>query len=614
MKKEYKNFGRVKISSYIYYVIMRKDKRHMKKQELVLKEIFSERGMDSVRRHIVKNIVGDYIHPTKPLVSAIGTSGGKTWMTAARFELLYRMGYLTKDDKVLILAADKSILRSNFVESFGGFFSDVPASFKWRSVQTKKDIEEAIEDGVQVFITLPQSVNSKSKLDLLSTLNFEWLVQDEAHKWYFEKTVQKSIIPTLKPKYQSLLTGTPFKFNKRADEFLIEYTSVREMYENGYLSDVTSQVLHSDAEIKSIDYVSLLGELKESKKFSDSETHQMMNEVIKQLIKKVKLPMKGLTTTHNVTKNAASVFGKLEKTIIFTHSIPAAKCVYHYLRNMGVGVEISHSARKDKTSDEVFSDFKTDKSINVVVVVNQGKEGFDFPNLVNVIDMTFSQNFATVMQIFGRVLRKNNKIKTKFFFKVAPKNLSGYFNDWMNAMFMMFDDEWYSTYDETNGMTIPIPNKVLTSNKKKKKTNTTKKKSRMKSISHINSLEFMSKNKWFKLNDVISTVSSTTLGEVIKKHKRANKASRLMGMANSYNSLIDLIVTNRALFNHIIRKEQMLGGFDFYHQFDDYKEVPNDEDGLLDWLQNNIPSLDDSVTQNPYYLMGQIKEREINRV
>jgi len=593
---------------------MSDNKRVMKKQEKVLKEIFSERGMNSVRPHIVKNIVGDYITPTKPLVSAIGTSGGKTWMTAARFELLYRMGYLKKDDKVLILAADKSILRSNFVESFGGFFKDVPASFKWRSVQTKKDIEEAIEDGVQVFITLPQSVNSKSKLDLLSTLNFEWLVQDEAHKWYFEKTIQKIIIPSLKPKYQSLLTGTPFKFNKRADEFLIEYTSVREMYENGYLSDVTSQVLHSDAEIKSIDYVSLLGELKESKKFNESETHQMMNEVIKQLIKKVKLPMKGLTTTHNVTKNAASVFGKLEKTIIFTHSIPAAKCVYRYLYNMGVGVEISHSARKDKTSDEVFSDFKNDKSIKVVVVVNQGKEGFDFPNLHNVIDMTFSQNFATVMQIFGRVLRKNNKIKTKYFFKVAPKNLSGYFNDWMNAMFMMFDDEWYSTYDESNGMSIPIPNKVLSSNKKKKKTTTTKKKSRMKNISYINSLGFMSNNKWFKMNDLISTVSSTTLGEVIKKHNAYNKVNRLMGMVSSYTNLIDLITTNRALFNYIISKEQLLGGFDFYYQFDDYNEVPSDYEGLLYYLKDKLNNKWYDDSDNPYYLIGKIKEREINRV
>ena len=32
MKKEYKNFGRVKISPYIYYVIMRKDKYKMKNE------------------------------------------------------------------------------------------------------------------------------------------------------------------------------------------------------------------------------------------------------------------------------------------------------------------------------------------------------------------------------------------------------------------------------------------------------------------------------------------------------------------------------------------------------------------------------------------------------
>ena len=87
-------------------------------QELVLEEIYSERGMDSVRPHIVKNIIGERIQPVKPHVSAIGTSGGKTWMTAARFELLYRMGYLGKDDKVLILGGDKDILRENFVEPF----------------------------------------------------------------------------------------------------------------------------------------------------------------------------------------------------------------------------------------------------------------------------------------------------------------------------------------------------------------------------------------------------------------------------------------------------------------------------------------------------------------
>ena len=193
-------------------------------EQVVLEEIFSERGMDSVRPHIVKNIIGERIKPVKPHISAIGTSGGKTWMTAARFELLYRMGYLGPNDKVLILAGDKDILRTNFVDSFGGFFENKKASFKWRAVKTQKQIEKAIEDGVQVFIMIPQSLDQK-KLDMMSKENFVWFVQDEAHQWYSANKVQTMILPALKPKYQSLLTGTPFIFNDKADEYLIDYTT-----------------------------------------------------------------------------------------------------------------------------------------------------------------------------------------------------------------------------------------------------------------------------------------------------------------------------------------------------------------------------------------------------
>jgi len=45
MKIEYKKFGRVKISSYIYYVIMRKDKYKMKvKSRKEILELFAQLG------------------------------------------------------------------------------------------------------------------------------------------------------------------------------------------------------------------------------------------------------------------------------------------------------------------------------------------------------------------------------------------------------------------------------------------------------------------------------------------------------------------------------------------------------------------------------------------
>lgn len=574
-------------------------------EELVLEEIFSERGMDGVRPHIVKNIVGERIKPLKPHVSAIGTSGGKTWMTAARFELLYRMGHLGKDDKVLILAADKDILRTNFIESFGSFFENKDASFVWRAVKTKKEMEQAIQDGVQVFITIPQSLN-RSKLELLSKQNFVWMVQDEAHKWYLAKNVQKKILKYIKPKYQSLLTGTPFVFNDNANDYVIDYTTVREMYESGFLSDVETQVLYTDVELTQLDYESLLGDLNSGKVFTDDETFTILNEVISELVKKVKVPFKGLQTTHNVTSNVASVFNKLQKTILFARGIKEAECIYGILQKSGVSSLITHSDRSE-SSTEVFGKFKQNDDIKILVAVGQGREGFDFPNLYNVVDMTFTQSFSLAMQMFGRVLRKSDKINKKFYYKVAPKNMGGYFNDWMNGLFMMMDYEWYSVYNGKNALQLPLPKKLV---KKMKKAATNNggvsKNIRPKNISYINSLSFMSKNKWFKLNGKVSTISATTLQEVVDKHKKSDKKSIIEGMVSQFDKLSDLIKSSPNLYE-LLRKSEEWMGLDVYEKFSDYSELPNTLDEIKNWVITNYQSL-------PPYEIGQMIRTKLQHI
>jgi len=577
----------------------------MKEQELVLKEIFSERGMDSVRPHIVKNIVGERIQPLKPHVSAIGTSGGKTWMTAARFELLYRMGYLGKDDKVLILAADKDILRTNFIESFESFFENKKACFEWRAVKTKKEMEQAIQDGVQVFITIPQSLN-RSKLELLSKQNFVWMVQDEAHKWYSARKVQKKILKYIKLKYQSLLTGTPFIFNDKANEYVIDYTTVREMYEAGFLSDVETQVLYTDVELTQLDYESLLGDLNSGKVFTDDETFTVLNEVVSELIKKVKVPFKGLQTTHNVTSNMASVFNKLQKTILFARGIDEAECIHGILQKNGVSSLITHSKRKE-SSTEVFGKFKENDDIKILVAVGQGREGFDFPNLYNVVDMTFTQSFSLAMQMFGRVLRKSDKINKKFYYKVAPKNMGGYFNDWMNGLFMMMDYEWYSVYNGKNALQLPLPKKLVNKMKKAAKTNgSVSKNIRPKNISYINSLSFMSKNKWFKLNGKVSTISATTLKEVVQQHKKADKMKRIEGMVSQFDNLSDLIKSSPNLYE-LLRKSEQWMGIGVYGKFSDYAELPNTIGEIKKWAKKN---LNKSVS----YEMGQVIRTKISHL
>lgn len=498
----------------------------IEQQQKELEQIYKSRGFN-VRPHAIKNTIGDYINPCSPHVTAVGTSGGKTILTAGRLEFLYKFGFIKSDEKVLILSADKTILRGNFFTQFNSFFNEVGASFTYRPVASKKELNKAVKDGIQVIITLPQTIQDDTTLSSLSKLNFKWFVQDEAHKWYFQKTI-KRIIKQLKPKHQSLLTGTPFKFNmqnkRKANSYLIEYTAVGEMYENGYLSDIEAHVLHSNVALTKLDYVNMLGNLKKSKRITNAETIKAFENVVDQLINKIKVPFKGQATTHNITKNITSVFGKLQKTIIFTHGIDEAECLYEYLINKGINVLITHSKRKEK-SDFVFENFKNpEKNFSVLIAVNQGKEGFDFPELFNVIDMTYSQNFEVVMQIIGRVLRKSDTIKYKYFFKVAPKDTASYFVNWMNALFMLFDEEWYSKFDGKNGFDIEIPNTLINRGNRSVKGSRGKSRPSNKgnfkpsNLDNFNSLSFMSTNKWFKLNSSLSTVATTTLGKICDLH------------------------------------------------------------------------------------------------
>ena len=154
--------------------------------------------------------------------------------------------------------------------------------------------------------------------------------------------------------------------------------------------------------------------------------------------------------------------------------------------------------------------------------------------------------------MFGRVLRKSDKINKKFYYKVAPKNMGGYFNEWMNGLFMMMDYEWYSVYNGKNGLQMPLPKKLVKKMKKAAKTNGgVSKNIRPKNISYINSLGFMSKNKWFKLGGKISTISATTLKEVIEKHKKSNKKQILEGQVTQFENLSDLIKSSPKLYENL---------------------------------------------------------------
>jgi len=485
--------------------------------EKELKQILKKRGLQ-YRDNFKRNIV-DYINPSKPHVLAAATSAGKTYLTAAKFELYYKCGIIKPTEKVLILASSLTILRDNFLGQFDSFGVK---SFTYQSIEHHSELEQAEKDKIQVLITIPQTIEKYTD----KIKNVKWIVVDEAHKWYFATTI-KRIISNLNIKYQFLLTGTPFKFNRRKNDYIIDYTSVREMYQDNLISDVKLQVLHSSVALTQLDYVSILGHLKDEKRIDNSELVESLNGVIKQLIKILKLPNKSWASVNNISKNYLNVFGKMEKTIIYTNGINEANCVYECLKLNNVNVLVSHSQHivngKKENPIETFYNFKNDNSVKVLVTVDRGKEGFNFPELYNIIDFSYTQDFATCLQMIGRLLRKSDGKIEKVFYKIAPKNTSMYFTDWMNYLIQLFDNEWYERYDGTNGREIRVPN-ILLSNNEETTTRRTSSTRTTRDFNPINldntgmrSLSFMNNNKWFKSTDLLSTVATTSLGEIIHK-------------------------------------------------------------------------------------------------
>jgi superfamily II DNA or RNA helicase len=492
----------------------------MNNLETQLKNMFDVRGLQ-VREHQMRNIL-DYTNPKKPHVIAAGTGTGKTILMAARFELYYMTGLLKKNDINVVFAGDKTILNDNFYNQFNFFFKDYSASFTYRKVTNFEELTRAIKDKVNVIIGIPQLLGRYD--ELFNGCKIKWVVVDEAHRWYFAKFLPQTI-NRLNPKYQCLLTGTPFKFNRNREDYIIDYTPISHVYPK-YVSNAHIQVLHSSIALHREDYVGLLDNLKKRKSINHSDMNETFELLIKQMVKILKVRKKDSPNFNKLTNQVMSVFGKLEKTVIFTHGI--AECDYYYelLRKHGVSVLRSHSKIKELPQD-TFDDFKNEElDYKVMVTVDRGKEGFDFPDLYNIIDLTYTQNFEVLMQMIGRILRISKTDTPKVFYKVAPRGLSEYFTLLMNHMLQLFDIHWYKEFDGTNAIRIPSPTPPNGARNVGGSRGPRDDDEDFNLIDierlGMNSISFMSKNVWHKDSDPLSVVSLTTLGDVMKKYEMWN--------------------------------------------------------------------------------------------
>ncbi len=225
-------------------------------------------------------------------------------------------------------------------------------------------------EGTNLIIVIPQ-MSRKKLLKLINGRKVSFLIIDEAHEFYHAKMVQ-DILKALNPERVLLLTGTPSRFVldnqlKKADRPIIILSGV-EAYQYGQLqntymalvkssysfaSEDTQEEYDDDSEEEDDPYEDVeeygayntQGDLKQSVVLHATETEASLEDVVKEMIQRLTLPVGG--TNANVANTRlltwASVFGKLKKTMIAAHSIKQAHDIGDALKKHDVNYVISES-------------------------------------------------------------------------------------------------------------------------------------------------------------------------------------------------------------------------------------------------------------------------------
>ncbi len=503
-------------------------------------------------------LVDEKILNEDKVVLAAGTSSGKTFYTIMLLNLFY-MEKANKNKKTIIIPSAQTNLRSNFEDSIIDFNPD----FKYVVCKTCDDLREAVDSDAQVIVCLPQTISMC--IDILPKV--EKLIVDEAHVWYYAKTV-KSIIKKTQPNQQLLLTGTPSIFILKGG-FYMHFVPVMELYDEGRIAETEVHVVSSYYDFKEKDYNSndnLTLTAKTKHKLADEATFK---KVVLGMMKKLKNPIKSLKNVNRLTNDVAGKFFKhLDKTIIWANSIKQANKFAEVLRTFD-GLEnsviVSHSKNDDDSA--LMDKFKTDNDVRVLVSVNRGRMGWSYTELYNAIDFTMTRNLNSILQMMARLFRvsKVDAKKRKYFYKVSNAKDAGYYTVIMKGALLLLDREWYSKFNgrNFNDMRIPVTVPRRTNPNKDGGCKTPGRKRTVYNYEMIDlplDMNFF-KSVLAKQDDMFSTVAWTTIGKVrhelgIIERDKYRTEEEVMKVVKTYDDYTKFINNENAIVCWIKRNNK----------------------------------------------------------
>ena len=385
-------------------------------------------------------------------------------------EALKKVQFILSTKKDVVLAASpssgKTVMALEFIKRNSGTFLILTHGQTILKQMWEKEINLLLpEEKHRITYGLPQGLRNK---DIPVV---DYVIVDEAHEFTFAKMVQDILKKNSKAK-KLYLTGTPAKFI--AERYDVVIIPAIQLIDQGFISDLYVGLFSTNAQIKwedrneSDDVVE--GAYKKLEKTVETDLDSLLESMVK------RLKSSGLTKDNAYLSKAtewAPVIGKLNKTMIACASVKQADKVLKYFKKKNINA-ISSNSVNDPDSENIQK-FQDDNSINILIVVDRAILGFNMPNLVNVVDMTCSHNINRIYQLYARVMRLNEEVNKKYFFKLTVDDEMQVTKFYMEASLCLMYEYFISKYNGKNLNTLEIPVKVDTRKAREETTDTKKK-------------------------------------------------------------------------------------------------------------------------------------------
>jgi superfamily II DNA or RNA helicase len=385
----------------------------------------------------------DYILQSERCVLALCPGGGKTEISINVIEEYLR---LFPNNKVLVLTHSTNVLLNNYMD-------------RLKSIDVGFTYSDDLRHDVSVHVCIPANEHKIRG-------EYDFLIVDEAHENYLANRVQK-IITKITPTKQLLLTATPSKFIYEGgyDIFAIALDEL----DDEYFAKLNIELVASNYNWKEKDY-NQDEEIKKTFTYTLEDTKKTMESIVLNLINRLD---SGLSAEQfndpslfnrvkmffrNKTKELSpwsSAFKNVGKTLIVCNNIEQADLVYSVLKENDVNVGSSHS--KSDINGLNISKFKNDE-IDVLVVVDRCRIGYDDVMMMNLIDMSGTHNIDLIYQMMCRVIRGDQSMN-KYYIKVTTNELAKMAADeiCVNGALMLSNREFLLKYNGKNFNDLEIP-------------------------------------------------------------------------------------------------------------------------------------------------------------